>query len=243
MFGAIERPTSRSVDTHPIPGGTTKQSKEEVRTMSNASRKHAGFRVTAAVQVGLAVVLATSAAWGQSRCTSDKYKAAGKYAYTLAKCHAKAVAGGIPVDPVCESNGLTKLQTSFAKAETRGDCIVAGQQQPTAAATQQYVNGLGSIIEVNYPCCYGGNMCYYSVDDATCTGSGGTVGPAGSVCNAAAGSCTPPPAAAGNCCDNFPLFGTTGCVSGQGLDASGCAFFNATFHANTVCGPAGTCAP
>ena len=210
--------------------------------MSNASRKDRGLRAAAIVPV-LAIALAASAAWGQSRCTSDKYKAAGKYAYTLAKCHAKAVAGGIPVDPLCESNGLAKLQASFTKAETRGDCIVAGKEQQTAAASEKFVNELGTIIEVNYPCCGGGNVCYYSVDDATCQASGGTVGPAGSVCNAATSSCTPPPAAAGNCCDNLPLFGTTGCASATSMDAFGCAFFGGTFHANSVCGPAGTCAP
>jgi hypothetical protein len=210
--------------------------------MSNAWRKHLGLRATAIVPV-LAIGLAATTAWGQSRCTSDKYKAAGKYAYALAKCHAKAVAAGIAVDPLCESAGLTKLGASFAKAETRGDCVVAGKEQPTAAAAEQFVNELGSIIEVNYPCCSGGNLCYYSQDDATCVASGGTVGPAGSVCNAATGSCTAPPASSGNCCDNFPLFGTTGCASGQAIDAFGCAFFNGTFHANSVCGPAGTCAP
>src|SRR5262245_16446149 len=104
MCDATERRPPGSAANQPGLGRkpAKKLQSEGIRTMTNASRKHVGLRATGAVSVWLAIALAATAAWGQSRCTSDKYKAAGKYSLALAVCHAKAVAGGIPIDPACE---------------------------------------------------------------------------------------------------------------------------------------------
>src|SRR5262245_11702552 len=211
--------------------------------MTNASRKHVGLRATGAVSVCLAIALAATAAWGQSRCTSDKYKAAGKYSLALAVCHAKAVAGGVPIDPACEAKGLAKLQASFTKAESKGDCLVPDGQSATASVAKKFLNDLGSVLEVQVLCCNAGpGLCLYAVDAADCASNGGTLGAAGTVCDGATGACAAPPAAGGNCCEGV-VYGT-GCVGGPAWTAQTCTFLPGhTFNPNAVCEPNGTCAP
>jgi hypothetical protein len=190
------------------------------------------------VSVGLAIGLAATTAWGQSRCTADKYKAVGKYARALAACHAKAVADGVPVDPGCEATGLAKLQASFVKAESRGDCIMTGEEPSAAAAAQGFVADLGTILEKQVFCCQGGGLCLYAVDFAECSAQGGTLGAPGTVCDGATGACVVPPAGIGGCCEQ-PNWGT-GCVGGQ-IDGSACTLFAGTFSPNAVCLPSGSC--
>jgi hypothetical protein len=211
--------------------------------MTTAWKRQVGRRVTGVVSIGLAMCLTATAAWGQSRCTSDKYKAAGKYALALAVCHSKAVAGGVPVDPICEGKGLTKLQASFVKAESKGDCVVPGGQSDAAAIAQKFVGDLGGVLEVQVFCCNAGpGLCLYASDAADCASNGGTLGAAGTVCDGASGACVAAPATGGNCCEGT-VYGT-GCVGGPGWNASTCTFFpNHIFSANAVCGASGSCVP
>jgi hypothetical protein len=153
---------------------------------------------------------------GQSKCTSHKYKAVGKYARALATCHAKAVGAGVPVGPSCEAAGLAKLQESFVKAEGRGDCIITGDEPGAVSATQSFVADLGSILEKQLFCCQGGGSCIYASDFVDCSTQGGTLGAPGTVCDGASGVRRAP--------------------GGRG-------FFGGTFSPNSVCLPSGSCAP
>jgi hypothetical protein len=204
--------------------------------MTNGRRNDVGRR--AAAVLALAISLAATAASAQSKCTSDKYKAVGKYARALATCHAKAVAGAVPVDPACEAAGLAKLNASFGKSEGRGDCIITGEAPAAAAAAKGFVDDLGSILEKQLFCCAGGGLCMYAVDFADCASQGGSLGAPGSVCNGASGTCAAPPAAVGNCCEQ-PNWGT-GCVGGQ-IDGATCTFFAGTFTPGAICQPSGSC--
>jgi hypothetical protein len=208
--------------------------------MIEVPRKNTGLRAARIVSVGLAIALGATAARGQSKFTSDKYKAVGKYARALATCHAKAVGAGVPVDPTCEAAGLAKLQASFVKAEGRGDCIITGEEAGAASASQSFVSDLGSILEKQLLCCQGGGLCLYATDFADCSTQGGTLGAPGTVCDGASGTCVAPPAGAGGCCEQ-PNWGT-GCVGGQ-IDGAGCTLFGGTFTPNSICLPSGSCAP
>jgi hypothetical protein len=86
-----------------------------------------------------------------------------------------------------------------------------------------------------------GSTCLYTADAATCMASplNGTPGAEGSVCTGD-GTCSPPPAAAGNCCQDFSALGNPyDCANGP-FDASECASAGGTFS-TAICTPSGLC--
>ena len=76
-------------------------------------------------------VAATPAA---SKCTADKLRAAGTSSSADLLCWAKAVASGRPVDPACLLKAATRLDGSFATAESRGDCLTVGDASSISTA-------------------------------------------------------------------------------------------------------------
>lgn len=74
----------------------------------------------------MALVIADDRALAQSRCTSLKYKFAGKGALSKAKCVARAARTGSAVDPACLAAAEQKLSEKWAIAESKGDCASVG---------------------------------------------------------------------------------------------------------------------
>jgi hypothetical protein len=91
-------------------------------------------------------------------------------------------------------------------------------------------------------CCTFGLSCAWTEGDqagaAECVQAGGTLGFPGSACDGATGACSPPPAAAGNCC----AFGVTlFCFGGPGVQQPPCEEFSGTFSTNAICDPDLSC--
>src|SRR5438876_12239069 len=70
----------------------------------------------------LAFASVTASAATPSKCSSAKLKATGKKASARAKCYAKAVAKGEPVNMECLDKASLKFGSGFSKAETKADC-------------------------------------------------------------------------------------------------------------------------
>jgi hypothetical protein len=73
-----------------------------------------------------------------SKCTSAKFKEAGKKVASKTKCQSKAVAKGVAVDPACLTKAEGKFGTGWTKAEGKGDCATTGD----AAAIEAKVDAL-----------------------------------------------------------------------------------------------------
>ncbi len=78
--------------------------------------------------VALAVpALALAALAPRAQCEAAKLTAVGKSAAVLFKCHARAVAQGVPVDPSCVAKATAQLASGFLRAESRGSCPFTGE--------------------------------------------------------------------------------------------------------------------
>jgi cysteine-rich repeat protein len=63
---------------------------------------------------------------GPSKCTSSKYKNAGKKVSNKFACQALALTKGAVVDGACLAKAESKFSSGFAKAETGPDCLTTG---------------------------------------------------------------------------------------------------------------------
>jgi hypothetical protein len=200
-------------------------------------------RVLLPLLAACAAALAAEPAAAQSaasRCTSQKYKAAGQYARALARCRAQAVAKGVLVHPDCLTKALAKLEKAFAKAEQKGDCLATGDLDWATSQSQDYVGTLPPILESRLRCCtlLAADECTWVVDEAECDAfPGGTLGPPGSFCDGA-GDCVAPPASPGFCCDGIAP--ANGCVGGD-FDATMCANAGGAHAPSKLCMPSGEC--
>jgi hypothetical protein len=185
------------------------------------------------------------------RCGAAKMKAAGKAVYANAKCHQRAMLAGLPVDTACLANVASKLATAIAKAdalgpcpgtsdaldETASECIdavvadVATTTTPTSSTTTTSVAAIES-------CCQGTSLCTQVATPDGCTPFGGSMGPAGSVCDPSTGACGTTTVTAGPCCQ---IIGSL-CLAGPTLDETTCTRFDGTFFPTATCTPSG-CAP
>jgi hypothetical protein len=179
-----------------------------------------------------------------SKCTSLKYSLAGKAARANAKCKARAVRAGSPVDAACLAKVAARLAEKWSKAESAGDCVATGDLTAAQTAVDGFVGQLMAALEPTVSaavCCAGPDSCWHGLaDDDACIQFGGTPGAPGTVCDGATGSCQSPPAGTGQCCfvaeygvcNGGPALNLAGCVAAGGLDYP----FGAT------CLPNGTCA-
>ena len=145
------------------------------------------------------------------------------------------------MDPVCAAKASVKLQESFGKAQSIGDCLASGGQPLVASRAEGFVADVEAIVEDKASCCSVGSQCFYAIDTAECALMSGTLGAPGTLCDAT-GACVPPPAAGGTCCEGLDtsIYPGTGCY--EGVDDSTCASVAGVFHPNAVCRPSGTCA-
>lgn len=209
-------------------------------TNGRASRR-AAFIV---VCVCVIAIGAAESADAQSKCQALKYKAAGAVAKAKATCRARAAKAGLPVDQACITAADTALARKWDKAERQGDCVTTDDATGGVTATEQCLARIDDVIDPPPPpsslCCNFDGWCGNGLDAAACTDVfGGTVGPAGSVCDAATGSCSLSPVGTGRCC--MAADGSF-CTAGPTLDLSGCTppdFLDFPF--SSTCAPTGSC--
>jgi hypothetical protein len=166
--------------------------------------------------------------------TSAKLKAFGKFVQSQAGCQAKAAKTGEAVDTLCETKAEAKLQTAFAKAQQKADCVASGDDADLIEAVAgAFVADTAAILEPPPGvCCSEGGLCGWAVDAATCIETAGVPGAAGTVCSA--GACSAPPAAPSPCCDGTSVSGATGCAAGP-LGSSACEAAGGTFFVGSIC--------
>lgn len=194
--------------------------------------------------------LEAGAVWGQSVCTTLKFKAAGQAALAKAKCESSAAKNGTAVDPTCIAKAEARLAKKFSKAEKKGDCVNVGDLASAQSEVDDFVTGLRAALISPPPtptpgpiCCDTGTSCWHGFDGTGCVDFGGTVAAPGTACDGATGTCRTPPVGTGNCCylpslvicEGGPDLDLAGCVAGGGLDFP----FGATCQANGACSFAG----
>ena len=62
-----------------------------------------------------------------SKCAQGEIDAAGKKAKAEASCYSKALQKGLPVDPNCIQKAVNSFNSSVAKSQDKGDCLVGGR--------------------------------------------------------------------------------------------------------------------
>jgi hypothetical protein len=153
--------------------------------------------------LALAAALAAPAAVrAQDVCSSQKAQAAGRYFQARANCVAKALAKGLEPDALCITKALTKLQTSFQKAEAKGPCPSLADLAPVEDVLADALDdGFDAVSQVGATCCDSStDVCSYRSAQA-CTDAGGTPGAPGTACQAD-GTCGPiDEATLGACCE------------------------------------------
>jgi len=196
-----------------------------------------------ALCAGALAIGASEPVAAQSKCQALKYKAAGAVAKAKATCRARAAKSGVAVDPECIAAADNALARKWSKAERRGDCVTTDDAAEGATATEQCLARIDDVVDPPPPsslCCNLGGSCSHGLDEAACTSVfGGTVGPEGSVCDGATGSCSMPPVGTGRCC----MLADGGfCEAGPTLELSGCVppmFLDYPF--SSTCEPSGSC--
>jgi hypothetical protein len=191
-----------------------------------------------------APVFAGDGTVGPSKCMAAKFKAGGAYVQTMARCRAKVATKGLPVDLACETKALAKLQTAWAKAEAKGDCLLDGNIGDAQEAGNTYIGALRDIVAAEPLCCtrsLGGGggpfQCSFVATEDECIGEGGIgVGNPGDACGSS-GQCEPPASVEpGACCAI-----EDDCFAGA-VEAGECATAGGTFTATgALCLPSGEC--
>jgi len=157
--------------------------------------------------VGVAVIFGLPAGGGvaaAAKCTPAQTKAAGKRLLAEAGCHAKALAGGGPVDAACLQKAETKFRVAFAKAEGKGGCALPGSVEAVDQAIETCTTAVMARIR---PLCgdtiLGGDE---ECDDGNTTSGDG--------CSAACSSEI--------VCGDGVLAGSEDCDDGNTLPGDGC---------------------
>jgi hypothetical protein len=131
---------------------------------------------------------------------------------------------------------------------TSGSCLVGAARclepcaAPTTTTTTTTTSANTTTTTAPGSVCCTDNMgaCIYRPSATDCMNANGTPGAPGTMCDCMTGTCAPPPAAAGNCCENLPY---GGCVCGPDAHANGCTNGGGTFVGGSICSPSGTCGP
>jgi len=197
-----------------------------------------------ALGIGALALAGAGPAAGQSKCLAIQFKAAGGAAKAKFTCRARAAKAGKPVDQACIAAADAALARKWTKAGRRGDCAATGVAAEGARATDRCLAGIEDVVDPPPPasslCCNLGGSCAHGLDEDGCTAVfGGTIGPAGSVCDGATGACSLSSIGTGRCC----MAADGGfCEAGPSLDLSGCApptFLDFPF--SSTCAPSGSC--
>jgi hypothetical protein len=192
------------------------------------------------IALGLLVIAAPAGA--ASVCLKLQYRIAAEGAKAKAACYAKAAGSGVPVNSTCLANAEQMLALKWAKATARGDCATSAD----AATAQTIVDAfLADLVDALDPpishCCNSATSCFAGpvIDASTCLELNGTLGPPGTVCEGATGTCVAPPGTGGSCC-TLPQ-GYSSCTAGSSVDPDDCASIGGSAVPGAVCPPSGIC--
>jgi hypothetical protein len=202
---------------------------------------------TAAVRPALTLAALLAAlpggpALAESACAKLWYRVAAQAAKAKASCHAKAAASGLPVDGTCLAAADATLAIKWSKAALKGDCPTSAGADDAQQVVDAYIANLVDLLTpptVSF-CCATGTSCFAGpvIDASTCLELLGTLGPPGSVCEGASGSCVPPPGVGGSCCA-LPQFSV--CTAGPTVDPAACVTGGGFDVPFAVCLPSGAC--
>jgi cysteine-rich repeat protein len=142
-----------------------------------------------------------------SKCSSGKKKAAGKKISSKAKCYQKARLKGLPVDSACLTAAQTKYSSSFAKAQSKADCLAPPGD---AAAIEAKVDDLIALLNgLLVPSCGDGILAGAEVCDdgnnTNCDGCRGDCTRLDDVCGDGITEC-------GEVCDDNNTNSCDGCI-------------------------------
>jgi len=208
----------------------------QVRT---GGRRHA---TTPIIVIGVVVFGLPCAAAAASVCAKLQYKIAAAGAKAKAACHAKAAGSGQAVDATCLLRAEEKLAQKWDRAAVIGDCPTTADAATAQGVVDAFLAGLGAVLEpptVSY-CCNTGSGCFAGpvIDAPNCLELLGTLGPPGSICEGATGTCVAPPGTGGSCCA-LPQYSV--CTAGPTVDPAGCVTAGGFDVPNAVCLPSGAC--
>ena len=156
-----------------------------------------------------------------SKCSSKKFKGAGKKGLCLLLCHGKAQKKGLPLsDPTitaCMQKCRDKFSAAFSKAEEAGDCRTTGDATTVETKIDVFTTSVASMLPTGVVtttttttpsisrtrCCQAVGACFdASEPDAMvkCPLLHGTLAAAGRVCNGQTGTCGTQKVVGANCC-------------------------------------------
>jgi len=156
-----------------------------------------------------------------SKCSSKKFKDAGKKGLCLLLCHGKAQKKGLPLnDPTitaCMQKCRDKFSAAFSKDEAAGDCRTTGDANGVETKIDTFTSTVASMLptgvvttttttSTSIPgtrCCQATGACFDAAEpDAMvkCPLLHGTLAGAGRVCNGQTGTCGTQKVVGVNCC-------------------------------------------
>ena len=158
-----------------------------------------------------------------SKCTSKKFKDAGKKGLCLLICHGKAQRKGVPLsDPLiaaCMQKCRDKFSAAYTKDEALGDCRTTGDTSTVEGKIDTFADGVASMLPTGVAtttttsttvttipptrCCQATGACFDAAEpDAMvkCPLLNGTLAPSGRVCNGQTGTCGTQKVIGANCC-------------------------------------------
>jgi hypothetical protein len=195
-----------------------------------------------ALVLGFAL-LGAAPAWAQaapSKCNAAKFKATGAYAQAILGCQSKALAKGTGLDLPCLAKAIAKLEKAFEKAERKGDCNGSEGAATAQSQADAFRVSLGETLLPPLRCCAFTNACGWAVDEAACTGAGGTAGAEGTRCQGDTGTCAAGGPSSGACCETPDAT----CTAGPDVTIGACtATKGNVFVDGGVCLATGECLP
>lgn len=105
-----------------------------------SARPSIAVLATLSLSLAFSVVGANAATDPGAACGLAKQKAAVKKLGAKAKCHAKAVKKGEPVDAACLTSAETKFDEAFTKAESKGGCITTADAASAEAMVDTWLD-------------------------------------------------------------------------------------------------------
>jgi hypothetical protein len=175
-----------------------------------------------------------------SKCNAAKFKATGAYAQAILGCQAKSLQKGAGPDLPCLAKAITKLEKAFTKAENKGDCNGSEGAATAQSQADAFRIALGEALLPPLRCCAFTNACGWAVDEAACTGAGGTAGAEGTNCHGDMGTCEAGVPSSGPCCETQEA----ACTAGPDVTIGECTATKGNgFVDGGVCLATGECLP
>ena len=110
-----------------------------------------GRRLMGAIAIVVGTLLALQSQASAASCQKTKLTAAAKKAASKLKCHTTAVKDGTGVSAECLGKAEVKFQSTFAKADAKGDCPTPGDDGLVESAVDACVSSILSALGAGSP--------------------------------------------------------------------------------------------